>query len=277
MSDTMPSRLRAARNLIGLARPGVLSRVPLPLGEAVITNGMPLLRALALDEDAASPDDVPPEVMPKWTVSLVCAIGDNLAEPEYIQFARDLGAVMPQADGHDAVWSNVQLSFVCKMVKDAVAVVSPFSAQVPTVSRNNQRLLEIIERAQTNRVGAVKLFADHAGIHPCDLGDDPEIEGKVYHLVDGQRSTITSVEDILLLPDRLAVFGAGLLAGHDRRARQMVLDFDWEAFLVSQYIKMRRDILPGMDWAGLSQWLVNALKNALSGHDESGGERRNAA
>ena len=74
-----------------------------------------------------------------------------------------------------------------------------------------------------------------------ELADDDALVGRVYQMVNVQRSDVRDVHDTMLLPFRLAVFGAGLLADMQSRARKMVLDYDWQIFLATQHVQDIRD------------------------------------
>ncbi len=251
-------------NLLDMARPGIFERVHIPIGGAEITNSMPLLRCLSSLDDAKTPEDVPDYLMPQWAVWLCCSIGDNLNEADYIEFTRAIANMLSGLAEHDEVWARLQVSFIRKMVAMAAGLVAPIASKSPEAVEIYRLALAAAEGASRRHSHALEVLLTKLKIDRAKLDDQALVDEMVFPSAGGSMGDIRSMVDAVYLPYRLAVWGAQLLAGQDKVAKRMALDFDWTAFLLVAGAGVGGGTaFAGLEWASLGNWLVGAVAEAV--------------
>lgn len=226
MLTSSPMHSVVVSDLLDMARPGILDRVMIPQGNAEITNGMPILRCLSSLDDATTPDDVPETIMPRWAAWLCCTIADNLDEPDYIGFARDLADLLSGVTEEDPAWEGVMLAFVQKMVEAGAHLVAPLALKSPDFMAASKMATEAVSLAVRVPSRALDVLHTRLGIDLDDLGDAEFLRGIVFPSEGDEMGDIRSVIDAIHLPFRSAVYGVKLLTGDALMARLIALDYD---------------------------------------------------
>jgi hypothetical protein len=264
MYSPSPAIALVVSDLLDMARPGIFERVHIPLGGAEITNSMPLLRCLSSLDDAQTPADVPDYLMPQWAVWLCCSIGDNLSEADYLDFTRAIANTLSGLAEHDEVWDRLKVGFVRKLVRMASALVAPLAAKAPDlvqVSRMASGAADYASRCQSR---ALDVLLTRLKVERAVLDDETIIDEMVFPSGAGSRGDIRSMVDAVYLPYRLAVWGAQLLAGQEKVAKRMALDFDWTAFLLIAGAGVGGGTAyAGLDWAAMGRWFIDAIAEGV--------------
>lgn len=263
MDMTLSTLMGVSDEIRAMAQPGVHTKVYVPQGDADFTYAMPLLRCLAQDDDAQSPADVDPLIMPSWVASVTCTIADNLPEHDYIAFCESLAKLLPKTANAGAMWNSLRSVFVQKIVRGSIKSLAPLAGKYQIFGGDNQRYANLVSASAKATEGAGVALSEALGIPASMLDDDIALGGRIYNLINGVRSDARDIRDVLLLPFRLTVFGAGFLSGSDRRARQMILDYDWSTFLAAQYIADRHESNAGLNYLQFGDWFIRAARICL--------------